>query len=68
MTRTEFNRKFAATDSDMNYTADDDSAWTEVQIAEINDAVFSAVGEMDADDDQTEQAAKSAFEREISKR
>lgn len=50
MTRSEFNRRFAATDDNMNYSAGEGEEWSAEDIARLNDYVFSQVAEMDADD------------------
>lgn len=61
MTRSEFNRKFAA-------TLETTDGFTQIEINDINDAVFAVVSKIDADDSDADRDVKAAFEAEFNRR
>lgn len=60
MNRTDFDRRFAATDNDTD-------GYTAAQIVAINDAVFAEVAALDLEDDTTKSIIDHAFERQFAR-
>jgi hypothetical protein len=61
MTRQEFDRRFAA-------TLDNTEGYSEAALAEINDAVFARVADLDVTSDLADNEAKNAFTSAMNER